>query len=69
MKSSLEKFIVWQRSRKFWLTRSTKGLGAMPAACAAFSTFWPCSSVPVRNITRLPSSRLKRASTSQASEV
>ena len=42
---------------------------AVPAARADFSTFWPCSSVPVRKWTSNPSSRLNRASTSQASEV
>ena len=36
---------------------------------AAFSTFWPCSSVPVRKCTLRPSRRMKRASASQASVV
>lgn len=51
MKSSWLKPITPARSRKFWLTLSVKLCGSMPAASAAFSTFWPCSSVPVRNIT------------------
>ena len=66
MKSSLEKFMRDVRSRKFWLTLSVKACGVTPLSVAAFSTFWPCSSVPVRNITSNPSRRLKRASTSQA---
>ena len=53
-------------SRKAGLTRSVKPCGSMPAAAAAFSTFWPCSSVPVRKNTSNPSSRFQRASTSQA---
>ncbi len=69
MKSSLLKFIAAARSRKFWLTRSVKLCGSTPAVSAAFCTFWPCSSVPVRKWTSKPSSRLNRASTSQASVV
>ena len=69
MKSSLEKFIRAASSRKLPDTRSVKACGSRPAAAAAFSTFCPCSSVPVRNLTVWPSSRLNRASTSQASVV
>ena len=69
MKASLEYPIGSARPRKFRDTLSTKVRGSRPASCADFSTFWPCSSVPVRNITSYPSSRLKRASTSHASVV
>ena len=37
-----------------------------PAAAAARSSFSPCSSVPVRNMTSRPWSRMKRASASCA---
>ena len=65
---------IWEamartRSRNDTLTLSTNACGASPAAAAAFSIFWPCSSVPVRKCTSRPSSRMKRASTSQASVV
>ena len=48
---------------------SVKVCGSTPAAAAACSTFWPCSSVPVRKKTSKPSRRLKRAITSAAMEV
>ena len=51
MNASLEKFIAFASSRKFSDTRSVKTCGSMPAAWADFSTFWPCSSVPVRKNT------------------
>ncbi len=44
----------WQRSRKFCDTLSVKACGSMPAAWADFSTFCPCSSVPVRKCTSAP---------------
>ena len=69
MKSSL--LIAMSRviSRNSAETRSAKTCGSTPAARAAAATFWPCSSVPVRNMTRRPSSRMKRASASHAIEV
>ncbi len=69
MNSSLLTFISAVISRKFCETRSQKVCGSRPAARADLSTFWPCSSVPVRNLTRRPSSRMKRASASQATVV
>ncbi len=36
-------------------------LGVRPRSAAAFSIFWPCSSVPVRKKTSRPRSRLNRA--------
>eukprot|EP00966_Prymnesium_polylepis_P180777 4186895-Prymnesium_polylepis.2 len=56
-------------SRNVSDTRSAKACGVSPAALADCSTFWPCSSVPVRKCTSWPSSRLKRATTSHVSEV
>jgi hypothetical protein len=47
MKSSLVKPKASDRRRKFCDTMSVKACGSMPAAWADFSTFWPCSSVPV----------------------
>ena len=47
-------------------TSSAKSLGDNPASRAAFSTFWPCSSVPVRNSTCSPSKRWNRAIMSAA---
>jgi hypothetical protein len=69
MKSSLEKFIRTARVRKCSLTWSVKACGSMAASRAAFSTFCPCSSVPVRKKTSCPCSRRHRAITSVASEV
>jgi hypothetical protein len=66
MNWSLETFICRVISRKFSDTRSVNACGSSPAAAADFSTFCPCSSVPVRNITSKPSSRLNRAITSHA---
>ena len=57
------------RRVKFLTGTDEHGQKVEKAAAAAFSTFCPCSSVPVRNFTRRPSSRMKRASTSQASVV
>ena len=56
-------------SRKSAEIRSVKACGSSPASAAAFSTFWPCSSVPVRKNTSNPSSRFQRAITSAAIEV
>ena len=47
-------------------TLSVKSCGVMPLSCAAFATFWPCSSVPVRNFTEYPSNFLNRARASHA---
>ena len=69
MKSSFVKFSAPDSARKFCETLSVKACGSMPAASADLATFWPCSSVPVRNFTSRPSSRMKRASTSQANVV
>jgi len=41
----------------------------MPRAAAAFSTFWPCSSVPVRKYTSSPRMRWNRAITSASTVV
>jgi len=38
----------------FFDTSSTNAFGFLPAAFAASSTFFPCSSVPVTNRTSLP---------------
>ena len=56
-------------SRKSAETRSTNACGSTPASWAARSTFWPCSSVPVRKNTSAPSRRCQRAITSAAIEV
>ena len=56
-------------SRKSADILSVNDCGSMPASRAAFSTFWPCSSVPVRKNTSNPSSRFHRAITSAAIEV
>jgi hypothetical protein len=69
MKSSTENSIRSARARKCPLTWSVKACGSIPASRAAFSTFCPCSSVPVRKKTSCPCSRAHRASTSAASEV
>ena len=63
------KFMADARSRNRVETSSVKACGSMPLSRAAFSTFWPCSSVPVKKRTSRPSSRMKRASASQASVV
>ena len=43
---------------------SANSFGPSPAAVAACWIFWPCSSVPVRNLTSSPSRRCQRASAS-----
>ena len=50
-------------------TSSTNSLGATPLFLAANSTFWPCSSVPVKKKTLKPSNRLNLAITLQANVV
>ena len=67
--SSNDTPIFTAMSRKSAETLSVKDCGSMPASRAAFSTFWPCSSVPVRKNTSNPSSRFHRAITSAAIEV
>jgi hypothetical protein len=69
MKSSLVMRMRAARSRKRCDTASVNACGAMPASAAAFSTFCPCSSVPVRKRTGRPSRRAKRAIVSHASVV
>ncbi len=69
IQSSYDTPILSDMSRKSAETLSVKLCGSVPASAAARSTFWPCSSVPVRKNTSHPSSRLKRASTSVAIEV
>src|SRR5438552_4050791 len=66
MKSSLLMSRSRVMSRNASEMRSVNCCGDRPARRADCSTFWPCSSVPVRNFTRRPSSRIKRASTSHA---
>ena len=54
MKRSFEMFISFHRSRMPFspvTILSTNSCGVTPAALAFSSIFWPCSSVPVRNIT------------------
>ena len=45
---------------------STNSLGFKFELIAAFSTFWPCSSVPVKKNTLFPNNLLYRAIISQA---
>ena len=66
MKSSLEMSSAAAMARNCAETSSANACGANPASRAVFSTFCPCSSVPVRNKTSLPSSRAQRATTSAA---
>jgi hypothetical protein len=54
--------VAFQRST----IRSVQACGSSPPASAALATFWPCSSVPVRNSTLSPWARRHRASTSAA---
>ncbi len=54
----------FQRFSKLGTTSSARALGVMPRAAAAFSIFWPCSSVPVRKYTSSPIIRRCRAITS-----
>src|SRR5205085_661406 len=69
MESSLLMLRSCVSSRQAGEMRSQNACGAMPAARADCSTFWPCSSLPVRNLTRYPSSRINRASASHATVV
>ena len=54
MKRSLEMFISFHKSRMPFgpaTMLSTNCFGVTPAAFALSSIFWPCSSVPVKNMT------------------
>ena len=51
LKRSLLMFKSFQRLWKSATILSTYSLGVTPASAALISIFWPCSSVPVRNIT------------------
>ncbi len=53
-------------SRKRLELRSASSRGVMPSLTAVCFIFRPCSSVPVRKYTSLPSSRSKRAMASVA---
>ena len=69
MNRSLEMFISFHRSRTPLgpvTMLSTNCWGVPPASLALSSIFWPCSSVPVRNITSQPVRRLYRAMASVA---
>ena len=58
-------FSSGSRSRNFCATLiGERAASARPAFCAARSTFWPCSSVPVRKNTSSPISRCARATAS-----
>ena len=46
--------------------RVARSDGDRPSFAAVCTIFWPCSSVPVRKNTSLPSSRWKRAKASVA---
>ena len=56
MKRSLEMFISFHRSSTPGALHDVvhKLLGGTPASLALSSIFWPCSSVPVRNMTSQP---------------
>jgi hypothetical protein len=69
MKSSLLMLSSFVISCQAGEIRSQNSCGEMPAARADCSTFWPCSSLPVRNLTLRPSSRMNRANTSHATVV
>ena len=69
IQSSYEIPIASDIARKSAEMPSVNVCGSIPASAAAFSTFWPCSSVPVRKKTSNPSSRLNRAITSVAMDV
>ncbi len=69
MKSSFEMFSCFQSSLYRGETESTNSLLLIPFAAAVFSTFWPCSSVPVRKKTSRPVSLMYRAIASAATVV
>jgi len=60
---------VFQVSSNRGATWSTSSRGVRPRLLAASSTFWPCSSVPVRNRVSSPRMRWNRASESATSVV
>jgi len=66
MKRSKETLRRWSISLKRAALRVASSAGVMFSFCAVWIIFWPCSSVPVRKNTSLPSSRWKRASASVA---
>jgi len=61
MKKSFEMSRAFHRSWARPTTESASALGVRPFSAAAFSIFWPCSSVPVRKKTSWPASLWKRA--------
>ncbi len=66
MKSSFDRLNGPSSLRNSAEFSSASACGVMPRSFALFSTFWPCSSVPVRKNTSRPSSRIARAQTSQS---
>jgi len=66
MKRSKEMFSRSSIALKRPALRVASSAGDSPSLCAVWIIFSPCSSVPVRKNTSLPSSRWKRASASVA---
>ena len=66
IKSSFERFKVFVKELKSLLIKFAYSNGDLFCDLAAFSTFCPCSSVPVKNFTLYPSNLLNLAKTSQA---
>ena len=66
IKSSFERFKVFVKDLKSLLIKFAYSNGDLFCDLAAFSTFCPCSSVPVKNFTLYPSNLLNLAKTSQA---
>ena len=66
MKSLLEMLSSFQRSVNCGTWLSHHSWGVMPCSCADWATFWPCSSMPVKNQTSWLSMRCQRATVSAA---